>query len=69
MSTCMFCGNEIAHASIAYQFLIPIGDNQEPLQGSGDAHLNCISDFERAQFNYDDIAENIIGEWEQVLAQ
>lgn len=69
MSTCIFCGNEIGRVSIAYQYLIPIGDNEEPLQGSGNAHVNCIAEFERAQFDYEQIAHNAITHWEETLAQ
>ena len=68
MKTCMFCGNEIGRISVAYQFFIPYGDDENPLEGTGNAHVNCITEFERAQYDYENIATTFISQWETELA-
>lgn len=69
MTTCMFCGNELGQTSIAYQYLIPTGDDEEPARGTGKAHVNCIAEFESAHFDYEHVAQDVIAKWEQALLQ
>lgn len=66
MATCMFCGHAIQSMPILYTYLIPMGED-EPLHGSGLAHTACIQEFQRAQFDYDQMARDLISEWEKRL--
>lgn len=69
MNTCIFCGNAIGRVNISYMFLIPMGDNEAPIEGAGNAHVNCILEFERAHYDYEHIAREAILQWENTLAQ
>jgi hypothetical protein len=69
MTTCMFCGHELGRIPISYAFSIPRGDDEEPLQNEGQAHVACIMEFESAHYDYDQIAPNFIAQWEMALAQ
>lgn len=69
MNTCMFCGSAIGHIPISYHFELTRGDNEEPVSGAGHAHVKCIIEFERAQFDYEQIAQDLIAEWENDLTR
>ncbi len=64
----MFCGKEIGLVPIFYTYLIPMGED-EPLSGKGHAHPECIEKFQREQFDYDRMANDLIGAWEKRLTQ
>lgn len=69
MTTCMFCEHELGRLPISYTFVIPRGDNEEPIRDSGRAHVACILEFERAHYDYEEIAPEVIMQWETALAQ
>jgi hypothetical protein len=68
MHTCMFCGQEIRTALISYSYFIPMGED-DPMRGTGHAHVECIQEFEQMQFDYEQIAADLIQAWEKRLTQ
>lgn len=68
MHTCMFCGQEIKGVLISYTYLIPKGEDA-PLRGTGHAHNECIQAFEHTQFDYEQLAADLIAAWEKKLLQ
>lgn len=69
MNNCMFCGSPLGQISVAYHFYLIRGDNEDPESGAGHAHVKCIMEFERAQFDYEQIAQDLITGWENYLTR